>query len=286
MTGTLFLAQQSLGITGKKSSYGASFLALLHPEFPCRTALQTFRGVPERNLEILWGTFGNSLKCLERWANNEIPKTLIVHFSNESCRRLNRCREGEFLPHLTPIQYDRVLRNPSFSIKRLIARRGKRITEALNSLPGTNLRVLLSLGLESDFSLPAAQSLATILQGVTGYEIVHNPLDSNRVLFDSVHELHDPRKSCSTGSIFVNDGTDLSFPHRRSIDRNALSISGLRAIWDRNERTGCAFQFAWWARSQGRGTTEFLDPRSRDFRFSREDALVINKLIRRQYVAR
>lgn len=173
----------------------------------------------------------------------------------------------------------------SSRVRAKIRQRAEKIRASLAASLPPETRIYLSTGLESDFSLPAAARLAIFLRRITGYAIVHNPLAANRVLSFGLHELHDTRHRCGKGGIFVNDGTDISFPHRRSKYRNAISLSELSATWERNRENNCSLQLFWWGAAQGRERPEFSEPRGRNFRIYPEDITLINRLIRRHYVA-
>lgn len=277
------LAMLPRGIYAQASNhYGAAYLAFLSPRFPCDSALKIYKGLPEANLAILWGTFGDSLKCLKKYAAIEKPKILIVHFSNESCRRLNRCYEGEFLPGLNSRQYERALIKNRPSIQKKIAKRASAIKRSLGNL-GIDL-VLLSTGLESDFNKTAAENLALDLHATTGYEIINNPNHSCGGA--RLCESHDPRTNCGKQSdIFVNDGFDIVLSKGRRVSRNEISLPDLRTTFRRNARNNCFLQLIWWGETQGRrpNETRFIKPRSRDLRISPKSVSVLNKFLASNY---
>lgn len=283
MTAIPLLLLPSFGTTEHKTKYGVSYLAMLSKDFPCDTALQVYKGLPEANLEILWGTFGKHFKCLKRWAALPQRKTLIIHFSNESCRRLGKCYEGEFLPHLSPREYDKLLQEPPKWLKRMIRKRARRIRDAMQAMVGLSASIHMTTGLESDFGLRAASTLGKLLHRVTPYAIVHNPLLHSRRLPFGLHEYHDHRVTCGRGGIFVNDGTDFAFSHRGRPYGNSLSVQDLLSTWERNERAGCEIQLAWFSGAQGRHTGRFSHPRQRSYRVSGEDVTELNQLLRRKY---
>lgn len=279
----IILAMLPLGIYAQVNNhYGAAYFALLSPRFDCTKALEVYDGLPEANTAVLWGTFGSSLKCLKKFAAIEKPKILIVHFSNESCRRLNRCSEGEFLPALNPREYERALIKNRPSTQRKIAKRANAIKAALE---GLNIElVFLSTGLESDFNETAAENLALDLHATTGYEIINNP--NGPCYGYRLCESHNPTTNCGNQSnIFVNDGFDIVFNKGERITRNEISLPDLRRTFKRNAGNNCFLQLIWWGKPQGRrpNETRFIKPWSRDLRIFSKSVSILNKFLRSFY---
>ena len=272
------------GITEQKNSYGVSLLAALSPSFPCHQMEKLFSRLPEIALSILWGTFGSDTKCLRSIGDTAKKITLLIHFSNETCRRIKKCSKGEFFGNYSIAKYEEALALMRPRIRAKIRGRVRQINRTLWKALPPNTSINLSTGLESDFGLPAAINIAKMLKRVSGYEIVYNPLLRSRSIAFGLHESHDVNARCGPGDIFVNDGTDVNFPHRRSHYANSISVPRLSDVWARNEVNGCRLQLFWWGAAQGRELLQFTDPRNRHFRLYSEDVRIINELLRRQYV--
>ena len=97
-----------------KTYFGPSAFALLHPKFPCEKFLQAMDIKGVTTTAVLWGTFGNDTSCLYKlfdyWASKPEQNFMLeVHFSNESCRRMGRCKKWEFYRGRNTTQYNNML---------------------------------------------------------------------------------------------------------------------------------------------------------------------------------
>lgn len=249
---------------------GISAFAIMNPGFPCEAFLETARKVDAPALSFLWGTFGSNPSCIQKWVNEnkDKPHLIQIHFSNEVCRKKGNCRGGEFFGELTPSEYDAfiVLGPPRFQLE--LRHRVNRIKALIQSVANENTLVILSMGLEDQYSYIAANILHQYLKEQWPYEISRNPLDHSDPPVALVHELHGvqlpnlSRPNCiaNLDGVSISTGEDNYLP--------SITPEGFSDFIRNN--CECRAVFGWNAASQGIQGGTFVAPMDRKFVWSRK----------------
>lgn len=133
---------------------GLSAFAALNSSFPCDTFLASLNKSPAPAMAILLNTFGSDWSCVNKFLseNSNKPHLLEIHFSNEACRRNNRCGSEEFLSGLTVNEYNQVLSDEISSVAPKIARKILDVHSRIESNISPKTRLILSLGLEDNLT--------------------------------------------------------------------------------------------------------------------------------------
>lgn len=247
-----------------RAEIGMSYFAIQHPRFPCREALRVFRGVEHPALAILWGTFGEDNDCLRAWfrQSRNKPHTLEIHLTNEACVRNRRCREGEIS-----------------GTRRELVKRVRSILKVLLPVKNERTRLLLSTGLEDNFSRREFRRRLKIIRSVWPYEIVRNPLYGEYFSGADLLERHGLYVPIARPCVFNFDGHNVGNGNGHGRYRPRVTRSEVRAILSRARR--CDLAFLWEANSQGLyGGKNFTDPRARSFGISAGDVRHLNELMR------
>ncbi len=268
-------------LIGEARADGVSYLALMHPDFPCREALKVFRGVEAPALSLLWGTFGRDLSCYRRFISRHPDATVIIHFSNEACRRWGRCKAGELFKPFSIAKYNRRLISRPNRLRRRLNLRLAAIKRAIAMEGSGRARIILSAGLEDNLSCKAVKSLVKILREGWGYEILRNPMADTRRCGADLLELHGPKPN-PHADVWSNDGINLytsaadRTEYRPDVDAREMLTSSAR------KRAGTALLLYWFATSQGlSGGTQFIAPRQRSFVVDPGVVHILNKRLRR-----
>lgn len=251
---------------------GVAYYALqAFSEAECARALSVFDGVQRPSLAILWGTFGSSNACLNRYLStySNVPHVLEIHITNNTCLRRGICRRGEVVRGVTWRRYNRLLEERDPTTMRLLRSRIYSIARAIRSLRGANTRVLLSSGLEDNYTRAAYEVVRSLLNSaltITPFEIVRNPM---RVGFSSTptadllegHRVHSNIGPQWNGRCVVNnDGVDIQFSG--SARRGLIYWTSLPSFIEPYRSRGCLV-YLWWAGPQGLGNPRVTPQRRR-----------------------
>ncbi len=257
----------------------------------CTTALEVFDGVKHPCLVTLWGTFGESTKCLKRFPAIDKPKTLEIHGTNETCRgRAGRvCVEGEVNSAFDFPDYSAILETGNEDILVEIEKRAQEIRRFIESNDDGKTRFLVSTGLEDNFTRKAFKQVFPIykhnLSSVAS--IVRNPMEANETftLGSDYFEFHGVFKSKIAKRhkgrcIFNYDGRTLKFPGK-SIPRKRAYVSRSEVLSDikRARNNNCKIAL-WWGRPQGSYSAKFVEPRRRRLVVTRRDIRFVNRILR------
>lgn len=249
---------------------GATLLAAYHKQFPKRQGLLLLP-TTKAGVQVLWGTFGvptpgNSFvdQFTARYRNH--PHLLSIAFSNEACRRNHRCKSGELYPRLSVREYNRLLEGMRVGTKQRLQARVLAILDHVRTASNSQTRIILTTGLEDNYSVKAYEKLYSVIKEVWPYEIVRNPLVPDYWGSAPFIELHAVSAPCYKDTIKSLDGTAIG-----TGSGYHPSIS-----WDEANRwvakgRQCFGVFLWKPEWQGILQRKFIEPRRRTFIISNSD---------------
>lgn len=250
---------------------GLCLFAAQHPDFPCHKVANFAQKNKINQVAILWGTFGNETACVTRLANS--MKVIQIHFSNESCRRNKRCYRGELFRHLNATQYNYHLVNNFRRLKPKILQRVKKINKLVLTHP--TVQWIISTGLEDNYSQRAYNRLYRVIKrGVPLAKVSRNPVDIRQCR--GLCEYHS--SSYPGTPIYSNDGCFISDLDGRQ-DGCIISASRMRNNIREAERNQSTV-FIWWGKIQGLSSGQFVQPRKRDFKFTKSDRIVLKYILK------
>ena len=256
----------------------------------CAAALEALNGLPNPAIAVLWNTFGTNNDCLAEYLTrfSDRPHVLEVHISNQVCMRRRSCGPSELLPGINSAQYNRLLENRDPATISKLERRISEIAAfvALHRNPTTT--VLLSAGLEDDYSSQAYSVVLELLakgRQDTPFKIVRNPvhIKSPESIAADLLEFHgfltEVPPSWQGRCIVNNDGINVSFTaNRREGDLPLGEVPARLAKW---LKAGC-IAFLWWTDPQGlEGVAHNPPPpMSRKIILRRSETAGINSLLK------
>ncbi len=241
----------------------------MNPRFPCDRYIHIVEAADAPALSVVWGTFGDDTTCpatfLDYFADR--PHLLQIHLTNETCRRnSNQCFEGELFGDVTVPQFNRRLQNYDLPTYAQIDSRIRDILTFVEKSKNENTTLVLSLGLEDNYTLPAYLSLRAYALTLWPYFVSRNPVGGHAGSHvpGDILERHSRRSRFSSPLCIANE------------DGNNQSFSDSLAFIHRY--AGCLGTFIWRAPAQGRGfkgdsLTRITPPRKRTFTISGKDII-------------
>jgi len=236
---------------------GFDFFAIEHKKFPCKVSNFVAKHYPKPHLGYLDHTFGTKARCIKKFLQiaKSKPHTLKVHISNEVCRRKpGSCQPGiDFLSNLSVDQYNQALEQGNKKILKQIRKKARKLRLDHQSWGNSNTKLLISTGLESQFSSQKAYQAVVnqfIKAGWKHDQIVHNPVIMSpyqgRTNPNHILEFHKLR-SASAPRSSSNDGfrPDSCGPEKGSFSGDQLSDSDLLGRYSDAKQRGDSY-FAFW----------------------------------------
>lgn len=245
---------------------GLSAFAAMHDNFPCATYIETTNYSSYPVMPVLYGTFGTNFACIAEFVrtNGSRPHVIEIHFSNEACRRNKRCFDGEIHKDLSVERYNALLERDASTDE--TRQRVRDITSKISSLANPHTRIILTTGLEDNYSDLAFKNLRSFLEQNTSYEIARSPVKISTSR-DYVVESHGLQHSCDRQTIASNDGVVIGMSEARDFGSRTAS---------------CAIGVFWTCGAQGT-CGDFTPPLSRSFSISWEDALAFRYFLGGRY---
>lgn len=248
---------------------GFSAYPAMNKRFPCGRFLEVSRYADKPIMAVLYSTFGNNTSCIKKFVHKFRNRShaLEFHLNNETCRRGGRvCFEQELFAKKSPRAYSATLEQMPTQVRNRIQKRVKRILEVSESANG-NTRLLLSLGLEDQYTDKAASQMFLAVKEIWPYEIIRNPVgDRSRDRNADVIELH------AVENIFPADR--LCIWNQDGLEGGLVEAQRLFKIYRQ-----CLGRLAWTIESQGI-TTPFTPPLKRAFVITKRDVKNYGTLLR------
>jgi len=230
-----------LGISTASAQYeGFSAYAAMSPHFPCDQFLQIESHAKEPAMAVLWGTFGDDTTCIQRFLAKfaDRPHALEIHFSDEVCRRNSNCEDGEFFPQFSVAHWSQILASANPYALQAVWDRLSDIRAVVDKYSNSNTQLVLSTGLEDDYSPQAYAILSHVLRAWWPYILIRSPNHGGAVSPALFKESHGSGARCSGSAQIVNP------------DGSLLSLSESRAFMQANRN--CYIALLWNAISQGK----------------------------------
>lgn len=258
---------------------GVAALGAMHQNFPCNSLLKLVNQSPRPALGVLFGSFGEELGCIQSYLNsNKNRKHLLeIHFSNEVCRRNKRCARDEFLPDLNITFYNYYLSNFPWVINKEILDRVNLIRDKIVPLINDNTILILTTGLEDNFTDRAYLNLYGMIRPFWPYYMARNPVRGiNGKVFVSEAKI---AESHILNSKFPKDVLCMV-----SEDGNQQQNADSRKLL--RQRRGCLAVFLWrwrWQNAAPSGAKRsglYVPPRERKFRITPRDVREVGRILR------
>jgi lysophospholipase L1-like esterase len=263
---------------------GVAYFSILSPRFPCAEALAVFETGTDPALAALWGTFGKDTSCLAQWFKTAPEKrhTLEIHPWNGPCIRNKRCEAHEVGAGLSIKEFNRRIEQGDEGLVRAMTERVREIRGSVEKLARPSDEMILSTGLEDNYSPAAFEKVVRLVKENWPYKIVRNPVGNLRNEpyggADYI-ELHgsDPVFDANDKCIANLDGTDIDFPHRPGVEPQPISWQQAREYVARYSKQ-CHLTFVWSGAWQGLFGGSFQPPSARSFKVDARDVTMLKQL--------
>ena len=259
---------------GASAEYrGISAFAAMHPRFPCDALLATTDFAPRPAMSVLYETFGLDHTCLHRFMQRyaDKPHLVQIHFTNEVCRRNGNCSATDTLhPESSVRGYNRLLEQMNTQTQIQISLRLFFIRSAIDSAVNENTRIVLSAGLEDNYSSKAFENLiGQFVANGWPYEISRNRHAGGKSFRNAqFQEFHSANGKPGRMACIANEDGNYNQTPKKS-----------RAFLSRYRK--CSAVFLWREAHQGRKKGQpRKPPRDRDFIYTAADVVELGGLIR------
>lgn len=258
---------------------GVSAYAAMSERYPCQRLMRATYHSRKPAIAVLWRSFGESTACMEWFMdlNRHRPHLLQIHITNEVCRRNRRCFEGEFLPRVSVGSYNKLLSSRDPRTLQLLRERVSGIVEFINHASNPNTVVILSTGLEDNYSILVGDTINN-----DAYFAV---LDAVRAEWSGLVSRNPEKDWYYPGTEEpaelqeVHDDWSASFPNTIA-NEDAVSANREDSLRFLEHYKDSFAIFLWRAAQQGAGQRRWRPPREREYRFPIREEIEFSNLLK------
>jgi len=204
LVGSLLIAS-----TAHANYSGLAAFAAMNPRFPCDAYLNTVGAARYPAMSVIWdSSFGSDKLCIKRFldANAQRPHMLQIHIWNAVAWRNRSGEPGDFFPTLTSKEVNALLEHGNQIFLQAVADRLVDIQTFIVQHGNENTQVMLSTGLEDNYSAKAYDLLSSFIRPRWNYLMNRNPEGSSRhVGISNFGELHGSRAVCRGRDLVANE---------------------------------------------------------------------------------
>ncbi len=243
-----------LAQTKEPPTVGVGYYAIQNKTFPCTKALKVFDGVKKPALMFLWGTFGDSLECVEKFlALPQQKKEVYIHLSNECCRRNRTCKKGELLQDTPVWKINNLIEKSDAKTKQAFQKRVDKIMKFAQNYD-ENVTWYISTGLEDNYSFNAKKKVLNWVKNQKNkyaikdrVKVYVNPLNGTCV--NTKCEIHNKNAGTNNHWLYIPDGYCVK-PFD-ACKQNVMTQDEVVAKLLKQKKNQNKF-FVWWSEQQGR----------------------------------
>lgn len=217
---------QSVDLATRKddglTNVGLAPFAIAHRRFQCKKFLQAVDQLDYLHIAWLYHTFGKKYGCLRTLMHDPRLETLETNLINEPGHRNRRLEKHEFLYGISsPQKYDRLLKSRNKKLRKKFFKYVAPLQKLLADNLQPHTQCLINPGLESNVSDRAGKVLVEwTREAFPNCRIVWNPLKAapgrrEKAKADLI-EGHGHTPNVKAPCLTNLDGTDISFPQRKS----------------------------------------------------------------------
>lgn len=251
---------------------GISAFAAMNPRFPCEALLATTDFSPRPAISVLYATFGLDHTCLHRFMlrYHDKPHLVQIHFTNEVCRRNRNCESYDTLrPDLSVKEYNRALEQMDTHTQIAISLRLFFLRSAIEAAVNENTRIILSAGLEDNYSSRAFENLVDLFaRNGWPYEVSRNRHTGGKSFRGAqLQEFHSAKGKPGKMPCIANE--DGNYGQTKNDSKKFLK-----------RYRKCDAVFLWRERHQGRSKGgKRVPPRDREFIYTVQDVVDLGGLL-------
>lgn len=245
---------------------GVSAYAAMNPRFPQDALFATLDAAPNPALTVLWGTFADATpantaifhRFTARYANK--PHLIEIHPINNTAIRNKKQYEGEPFPQFDINKLNKALENKDSHTMLTVAARIQEIRIVMEACRNPNTFLMLSTGLEDNYTTKAFKNIYAEIVKHWPYFIVRSGSPFGAT------EAHGTAKLGGSVCVVNVDGKVLSYKE---------TAKWMQANKPAAQRMNFSARFPWYPQHQGRDprTNAFPpgSPRNRTFTYTAQD---------------
>lgn len=249
---------------------GVSAFAMMHPAYKCDALLATLDFSPRPFTAVLYETFGNDPTCIARFTARyfDKPHKLEIHFLNGPCMRNHNCVDETF-GTMSVGALNRRLERMDGDMQMRIALRMFAIRSLADAVKNENTHLVLSPGLEDNYTDEAYRNLLVEIRKMWPEDIVRNPCKGGRSLQGANgKEYHSTNSHVENVACIANEDGN----YNQTVKKSAKFIKHYKR---------CDV-LLWRGKHQGR-TSEMIprtDPKKRKFIYTAKDVVELGGLLK------
>jgi len=252
---------------------GLSAFSSRASRYPCTRALEIVSQSKQPALAILYGTnWGgdNDYDCAKQFLSAvHGPKLLEIHFSNEVARRNKTLSSGDFFPQDSVKRYNQRLQAMDGTTLTAIASRVKEIREKFAPLCASDCQLMLSTGLEDNYTAEAYKNLSDAITLEWPYLIARSPCKGTKNVFPGqFKETHSRTARMRTLCIANEDGNQ-----NPTLDKTKKFFK---------QHKNCYARFIWRPKHQGNYGGKFVPREKRKLKIPATDVKQLGRLLAAQ----
>jgi len=260
-----------VSFAGSSPYVGLSTFAAMNPRFPCERFLAIVEKAQYPAMAVLWkSSFGHDpgciLKFIERFKDRD--HLIEIHLTNEVCRRNGNCEQADFFPQFNVKQWNAILEERNPIAFQAIAERVMDVHQFMLFAGTEKTQVMLSLGLEDNFSPGAYSVLSNFVRERWPWLLIRNPLGNKPIGVALFRERHGTKARVRGSTRVLNeDGSNPTLKQSRRFLRENRAAFAL---------------FLWRKEHQGRRTPTHnaeIPRAGRDFHISLKDVKELGGLM-------
>lgn len=266
-------------LLSQKQIIGVSYFTMQAETFPCKEALSVFHRVETPATAIVWGTFGRKTECVERFLKLGKKRILEIHPWSEVWRRWpNRKGINEIQPHLRVTAFNAALERNSKKALQDIRRRLKQIDSFIKQSADENTEIILSTGLEDNYTQKAFKTVLRTTREIVGYDIARSTIFKRHHSGADYLEHHGLQFNASAPCIYSTDGTNVHTDLGRWDYSDSVSLGRAKELLRKAGK--CRIAFLWQARPQGIKGESYIPIDKRVYSVSRHELRIFNAFIK------
>lgn len=236
---------------------GVAAFAVQSPRFPCDAMLEGVATLQTPALAFPFHTFGTSDACIKAFVEQSSakPHLLVIHATNETCRKHNSCTTGDLFQGVSSSELNRRIEAHEPATISTLRQRFADIRQTVAGVSSQNTRVVVSTGLEDEYSSKAAE-IVFLLAHEQFAEVAENP-EVKRHTFSHIVEVHRAQTAQPHGLALEDGACQTDVESKDFLRRNKQSLASF--VW-RPEWQGRKCK-------DGKVTSAKAAPRERSFSF-------------------
>lgn len=143
---------------------GAAYYGIQNKDWPCKASLAALKDLKRPAVSFVWSSFGREEACLRKFLDDMRPKLLQIQAINECCIRRGSCVSHELGHGYSVSSFERAISSGDPKLYKKIDLFLRPAALLVAAYRGSNMKCLITPGLESNLSAGAQQKLIKFMR--------------------------------------------------------------------------------------------------------------------------